>query len=60
MSQVFDSKEQESQFQEVFEKVNQIETYDKHLTENDLRTMFVAGIEFGIETFKKILVKPYE
>ena len=45
MSELTDT-EQESKFQEIFYKVNQIETYDKHLTERDLRIMFVAGMDF--------------
>lgn len=53
MSQVFDSREQESEFQEIYEEVK-IPTFStRHLTENDLRIIFVAGIEFGKKKIRR-------
>ncbi len=58
MSQVFDLQEQESKFQEVFEKVNQINYSASqpviHFNESDLRVVFCAGMDF--ERNKNIII----
>ena len=54
MSQVFDSKEQESKFQDIYEQVKIPPFSTRHLTENDLRIVFLVGVSFGMNRAKEI------